>query len=202
MRGSVAGNSIEVSGSTRNTGWACEWACKRSGFAHRPSLADSAPVYRRAQPTAAARQGAACTGRRERRAAKRRAVRGGIVGSTACGNKVAENISRRRKHPRFGDRRQEQQQAHARRPSQQRPLSDTAQRTSVNVSTKKKEQSMSLQGQLTTIPCGPFFYPVFTSGDLTANRAVVFIGGLTNGLGAVPFTYPLSDALRKAGWKL
>lgn len=61
---------------------------------------------------------------------------------------------------------------------------------------------MSLQGQLITIPCGPFFYPVFTSGDLAATRAVVFIGGLTNGLGAVPFTYPLSDALGKAGWKL
>lgn len=66
----------------------------------------------------------------------------------------------------------------------------------------QKTQGMSLQGQLTTIPCGPFFYPVFTSGDLTATRAVVFIGGLTNGLGAVPFTYPLSDALGKAGWKL
>lgn len=119
-----------------------------------------------------------------------------------CCNNVAENISRRRrKHPRFGHRRQEQH-AHARRPSQQRPLSDTAQRTSVTSLHTKKAQGMSVQGQLTTIPCGPFFYPVFTSGDLTANRAVVFIGGLTNGLGAVPFTYPLSDALGKAGWKL
>lgn len=155
MRGSVAGNSIEVSGSTRNTGWACEWACKRSGFAHRPSLADSAPVYRRAQPTAAARQGAACTGRRERRAAKRRTVRGGIVGRTACGNKVAENISRRRKHPRFGDRRQEQQQAHARRPSQQRPLSDTAQRTSVNLSTKKKNKACRSKASSPPSPAAP-----------------------------------------------
>lgn len=139
--------------------------------------------------------------RPERAESRKKACSSGWHRREHCCNNVAENISRRRKHPGFGNRRQEQQ-AHARRPSQQRPLSDTAQRTSVKVSTKKKEQGMSLQGQLATIPCGPFFYPVFTSGDLTANRAVVFIGGLTNGLGAVPFTYPLSDALGKAGWKL
>lgn len=139
--------------------------------------------------------------RAERAESRKKACSSGRHRREQCSNNMAK--SRRRKHPRFGNRRQEQQQAHARRPSQQRPyLILHNEQASVNVSTKKTEQGMSLQGQLTTIPCGPFFYPVFTSGDLTANRAVVFIGGLTNGLGAVPFTYPLSGALGKAGWKL
>lgn len=92
-RGSERGNSIEVSGSTRKTGWGCEWACTRSGFSHRPSLTDSAPAYRRVPPTAAARQGAAWTGRRERRIANRRAVRGGIVGEgkRTVAHSVVEN---------------------------------------------------------------------------------------------------------------
>ncbi|WVN87622.1 uncharacterized protein L203_102805 [Cryptococcus depauperatus CBS 7841] len=60
---------------------------------------------------------------------------------------------------------------------------------------------MSLSGVLTTFSCGSYTYPIFTSGDLTAERAVVFIGGLTNGIGAVPFTYPLEGALKTAGWK-
>ncbi|WVW81194.1 hypothetical protein I302_103185 [Kwoniella bestiolae CBS 10118] len=60
---------------------------------------------------------------------------------------------------------------------------------------------MSLSGTLTVLDIGLYKYPIFTSGDLTSNRALVFIGGLTNGLGAVPFTYPLSEALGKAGWK-
>ncbi|WVQ72182.1 hypothetical protein IAR50_001727 [Cryptococcus sp. DSM 104548] len=61
---------------------------------------------------------------------------------------------------------------------------------------------MSLQGELTTFPCSNFIYPIFTSGDLTSDRAVLFIGGLTNGIGGVPFTYPLSEALNGAGWRL
>ncbi|WVQ82867.1 hypothetical protein IAT38_005002 [Cryptococcus sp. DSM 104549] len=60
---------------------------------------------------------------------------------------------------------------------------------------------MSLSGTLSTFEVGPYRYPIFTSGDLSASRAVVFIGGLTNGLGAVPFTYPLAETLGKAGWK-
>ncbi|KAK8844822.1 hypothetical protein IAR55_006672 [Kwoniella newhampshirensis] len=59
-----------------------------------------------------------------------------------------------------------------------------------------------LSGVLTTFACGQYTYPIFTSGDLTATRAVVFVGGLTNGMGGVPYSYPLSDALGKAGWKL
>ncbi|WWC90278.1 uncharacterized protein L201_005211 [Kwoniella dendrophila CBS 6074] len=60
---------------------------------------------------------------------------------------------------------------------------------------------MSLSGTLTTFEAGPYKYPIFTSGDLNSDKAVVFIGGLTNGLGAVPFSYSLSEALDKAGWK-
>ncbi|KAK6904629.1 hypothetical protein I203_105445 [Kwoniella mangroviensis CBS 8507] len=60
---------------------------------------------------------------------------------------------------------------------------------------------MSLSGVLSTYHPGLYKYPIFTSGDLTSDKAVVFIGGLTNGLGAVPFSYPLSEALGKAGWK-
>ncbi|GMK58736.1 hypothetical protein CspeluHIS016_0601780 [Cutaneotrichosporon spelunceum] len=33
-------------------------------------------------------------------------------------------------------------------------------------------------------------------------KAVIFIGGLYNGLGDVPYTHALSDALSRAGWKL
>ncbi|WVR03042.1 hypothetical protein IAU60_000031 [Kwoniella sp. DSM 27419] len=62
--------------------------------------------------------------------------------------------------------------------------------------------SKSLAGVLSTFQVGSYKYPIFTSGDLDASRAVVFIGGLTNGLGAVPFPYTLSDALDKVGWKL
>ncbi|TYJ53808.1 hypothetical protein B9479_005569 [Cryptococcus floricola] len=61
---------------------------------------------------------------------------------------------------------------------------------------------MSLQGELTTFTCNNFIYPIFTSGDLASERAVLFIGGLTNGIGGVAFTYPLSAALKGAGWRL
>ncbi|WWD22625.1 hypothetical protein CI109_107118 [Kwoniella shandongensis] len=59
----------------------------------------------------------------------------------------------------------------------------------------------SLNGVLSTFKCGQYTYPIFTSGDLNATRAVIFIGGLTNGLGGVPYSYALSEALGKAGWK-
>ncbi|TXT04854.1 hypothetical protein VHUM_03937 [Vanrija humicola] len=45
-------------------------------------------------------------------------------------------------------------------------------------------------------------YPYFESGDLGATKAVVFIGGLSNGLGGVPYTPKLSGELAKIGWKL
>ena len=44
--------------------------------------------------------------------------------------------------------------------------------------------------------------PYFTSGDQTAERAVVFIGGLFNGLLNVPYVFPLAGALEKAKWRL
>lgn len=45
-------------------------------------------------------------------------------------------------------------------------------------------------------------YPYFTSGAEVSDKAVIFVGGLTNGLGAVPYTTKLSEELGKAGWKL
>ncbi|BEI83793.1 hypothetical protein CcaverHIS002_0403970 [Cutaneotrichosporon cavernicola] len=44
-------------------------------------------------------------------------------------------------------------------------------------------------------------YPYFVSGP-HSDKAVIFIGGLYNGLGDVPYTHALADALAKAGWKL
>ena len=44
--------------------------------------------------------------------------------------------------------------------------------------------------------------PYFSSGDLTSDKAVVFIGGLYNGLGSVPYVKPLSEALGEAGWQV
>lgn len=45
-------------------------------------------------------------------------------------------------------------------------------------------------------------YPYFTSGAEESDKAVIFLGGLTNGLGAVPYTTKLATELGKAGWKL
>lgn len=45
-------------------------------------------------------------------------------------------------------------------------------------------------------------YPYFTSGDLESERAIIFLGGLTNGMAAVPFVGKLSGELSKAGWRL
>ena len=44
--------------------------------------------------------------------------------------------------------------------------------------------------------------PYFTSGDLNSDKAVVFIGGLYNGIGSVPYVTPLSAALSQVGWKM
>lgn len=45
-------------------------------------------------------------------------------------------------------------------------------------------------------------YPYLTSGAEGSDKAVIFVGGLTNGLAGVPYTTKLSDELGKAGWKL
>jgi len=45
-------------------------------------------------------------------------------------------------------------------------------------------------------------YPYFTSGDLDSEKAVIFLGGLTNGMGAVPYVHKLSKELKVAGWRL
>lgn len=45
-------------------------------------------------------------------------------------------------------------------------------------------------------------YPYFNSGAEGSDKAVIFVGGLTNGLAGVPYTSKLSDELGKAGWKL
>lgn len=44
--------------------------------------------------------------------------------------------------------------------------------------------------------------PYFTSADTTADRAVVFIGGLHVGLFDTPFLVPVSRALEDAKWRL
>ncbi|KLT39701.1 DUF1749-domain-containing protein [Cutaneotrichosporon oleaginosum] len=45
-------------------------------------------------------------------------------------------------------------------------------------------------------------YPYFVTGDASSDKAVIFIGGLYNGLGDVPYTRALGEALGNAGWKL
>jgi len=45
-------------------------------------------------------------------------------------------------------------------------------------------------------------YPYFTSGDLDSEKAIIFLGGLTNGMGAVPYVHKLSEELKVAGWRL
>lgn len=44
--------------------------------------------------------------------------------------------------------------------------------------------------------------PYFTSGDLDSDKALVFIGGLYNGMGSVPYVKPLSNALKEEGWQV
>jgi hypothetical protein len=66
---------------------------------------------------------------------------------------------------------------------------------------------MSLTGSLSLYPlpnasgeCDT--RPYFSSGDLTSDKAVVFIGGLYNGLGSVPYVKPLSSTLGQVGWQV
>jgi hypothetical protein len=62
---------------------------------------------------------------------------------------------------------------------------------------------MSLQGVLSKYPLSSHkHFPYFTSGDLESKNAVVFIGGLTNGLMDPGYLVPLSAALSGAGWQL
>lgn len=75
--------------------------------------------------------------------------------------------------------------------------------TTLALSHSTPQGAMGLKGELDTFttPDG-LLYPYFTSGDLSSRRALVFIGGLTNGLGGVPYLPKLSAALGNAGWKL
>lgn len=62
--------------------------------------------------------------------------------------------------------------------------------------------AMSLQGAISLYPTGSRKYPYFTSGDQSSSKAVIFIGGLFNGLMTPPYLVDLSAALEKAGWRL
>lgn len=59
-----------------------------------------------------------------------------------------------------------------------------------------------LAGQMALYKTGNSQYPYFTSGDLSSTKAVVLIGGLTAGLGGVPYNARLSEALKDIEWKL
>jgi hypothetical protein len=59
-----------------------------------------------------------------------------------------------------------------------------------------------LAGELTLFEVDKFKYPVFTSGDLSSTKCIAFIGGLTAGLGTIPYAAKLSAALEERGWKL
>jgi len=64
---------------------------------------------------------------------------------------------------------------------------------------------MSLAGVLSRYPLPNSDWqqrPYFTSGDLSSDRAVVFIGGLYGGLLDAAYLVPLSDALKDAKWRL
>lgn len=68
---------------------------------------------------------------------------------------------------------------------------------------------MSLIGELSTYPISSKAksivavskLPFFTSGDRSSNRAVIFIGGLWNGLMDPSYVVKLSSELEKAGWR-
>jgi hypothetical protein len=51
-------------------------------------------------------------------------------------------------------------------------------------------------------PPVPTALPYFTSGELASDKALVFIGGLTNGIGSVEYIPALSETLGKLGWRL
>lgn len=67
---------------------------------------------------------------------------------------------------------------------------------------------MSLQGVLSQYPLPAdkdgdvSKRPYFTSGDLDSDRAVVFIGGLYNGLMEPHYVVTLSNGLKEARWRL
>jgi hypothetical protein len=61
---------------------------------------------------------------------------------------------------------------------------------------------MSLSGQLSTYPTGSRQYPYFHSGELSSAKAVVFLGGLTNGMMLPGYVVGLSGALARIGWGL
>lgn len=94
--------------------------------------------------------------RAERAESRKKACSSGRHRREQCSNNMAK--SRRTKHPRFGDRRQEQQQAHARRPSHQRPyLILHNEQASVNVSTKKKNKACRSKASSPPSPAAPSF---------------------------------------------
>ena len=59
-----------------------------------------------------------------------------------------------------------------------------------------------MAGELALYRTGQSRYPYFTSGDLSSKKAIVLIGGLTAGLGMVPYASKLTETLQGAGWKL
>jgi hypothetical protein len=71
-----------------------------------------------------------------------------------------------------------------------------------------EQQPISLPGVLSTYPASsptslfPRRYPYFTSGDLASSKAVVFVGGLFNGLLDPGYVGTLAAKLGKEGWKL
>lgn len=42
--------------------------------------------------------------------------------------------------------------------------------------------------------------PMFLSGDISSDKVLVFIAGLTNTLLSVPYVEPLSETLKTSGW--
>jgi hypothetical protein len=65
--------------------------------------------------------------------------------------------------------------------------------------------SVSLAGVLSRYPLPHSTWqqrPYFTSGDLSSDRAILFIGGLYSGLLDAPYLPRLSDALTESKWRL
>lgn len=61
----------------------------------------------------------------------------------------------------------------------------------------------TIKGELGIFPVSPDRkHPYFISGDLSSTKALIFIGGLFNGMSDVPYLPALSEALGTAGWKL
>jgi hypothetical protein len=60
----------------------------------------------------------------------------------------------------------------------------------------------SLAGELSFYKVASGRKPFFKSGDLTSKKVLVFVGGLTDGLGSVAYAPKLSEAMGEAGWTL